>query len=430
MLTTLFGRYPNVFSVWMGKELYIGLSRPKDLEIILNRCLNKGNVYEYTEDYFYDSLITAPVNIWKERRKVINKAFHMTIINSFAEKFLEGGNSLVLNFKGKCNGEPFDVLPSVWRVTFDVACATLGNVDSNLLKGQDQYMLDLMSSHRIIFGRFYNPLYRFNFFWRRSSFGKEAQIIKQRTWNFIDQMIDLKRRTSDGNFQQNYFLDLLIRLEDEKKMSHEEVVKEVQFMFAASHETTAVTVSAVLLALGMHPDIQERIFEELESIFGKSDRDVTLDDVNKMDYLKRVIKDTLRLFPTIPFIARRVDQDLRTDSSFYPRGSTVLIPMAHLNRKAEFWPDPLKFDPDRFLTEENQNVPRCTFIPFSYGPRNCMGVKYAMLSMQFTLSTLLRQYKVTSSNYKTIQEIDFGMTIVARPKRGYIISIEKRNRYI
>jgi hypothetical protein len=59
-----------------------------------------------------------------------------------------------------------------------------------------------------------------------------------------------------------------------------------------------------------------------------------------------------------------------------------------------------------------------------------LGVKYAMLSMQFTLSTLLRHYKVTSSNYKTIQEIDFGMTIVARPKRGYIISIEKRNRYI
>jgi cytochrome P450 len=58
--------------------------------------------------------------------------------------------------------------------------------------------------------------------------------------------------------------------------------------------------------------LQERIFEELESIFGKSDRDVTLDDVNKMDYLKRVIKETLRLFPTIPFIARRVDQDLRT----------------------------------------------------------------------------------------------------------------------
>jgi cytochrome P450 len=64
-----------------------------------------------------------------------------------------------------------------------------------------------------------------------------------------------------GNFQQNYFLDLLIRLEDEKKMSHEEVVKEVQFMFAASHETTAVTVSAVLLALGMHPDIQVGIIK-------------------------------------------------------------------------------------------------------------------------------------------------------------------------
>ena len=103
------------------------------------------------------------------------------------------------------------------------------------------------------------------------------------------------------------------------------------------------------------------------------DRTITLEDLPKLKYTERVIKETLRIFPGAPFIGRVVEEDITLPDLVIPKGSNLAIGYLHLHRSPKYWDDPLKFDPDRFLPERSLNRHPYTWLPFSGGPRNCVG---------------------------------------------------------
>ncbi|KAI2474361.1 hypothetical protein C4B38_000445, partial [Diabrotica virgifera virgifera] len=115
----------------------------------------------------------------------------------------------------------------------------------------------------------------------------------------------------------------------------------------------------------------QKVFEELIDILGP-DRRVFPDDLPQMKYLERVVKETLRLFPAVPLLARTLQDDIDAGDMVFPSGSSVLVGTVFVHRNPVHWPDPLKFDPDRFLPENAAKRHPCTYIPFSYGPRNCI----------------------------------------------------------
>ncbi|CAH1380093.1 unnamed protein product [Tenebrio molitor] len=144
-----------------------------------------------------------------------------------------------------------------------------------------------------------------------------------------------------------------------------------------------------------------------------------------MDYLERVIKETMRLFPAVPLIRRSVDEDPKLDSHVLPKGSDLIISLVSLHRRPDIWKDPLVFDPDRFLEENEASRPDYSYLPFSYGRRNCIGFKHAMLSMKTTLAIFFRNYKVQTTEYKSVEDVDFPLSIVAYPKRGCKVKLQK-----
>ncbi|XP_063924655.1 cytochrome P450 4g1-like [Zophobas morio] len=221
-----------------------------------------------------------------------------------------------------------------------------------------------------------------------------------------------------------------MNLDRNQEVPHDYVLEESQIMFFVGTEISAAVLSSILLVLGMYPDVQKKIDEELNAIFGDSDRDPTLEDVNHMQYLDRVLKETMRLLPPLPFIMRYIDENVRLGPYVLPKDTRFIVPVAVVHRRPEFWPDPDKFDPDRFLPEEAEKRPVCSYIPFSYGARNCIAYKYGLLSIKIILSTFLRSYRITSSNYKSIQDIDLFIHVVAKPKNGYKITIEKKDKVV
>mgnify|MGYP005983863579 FL=1 len=119
--------------------------------------------------------------------------------------------------------------------------------------------------------------------------------------------------------------------------------------------------------------------------------DPTLEEINRLEYVERVIKETLRLIPLVPFLMRSNEADITSgnlnssqnlspktgffpDPFVFPAGCNFLIPVVTLHRDPEVWPEPEKFDPDRFLPDEVAKRHRCSFIPFSFGSRNCIGL--------------------------------------------------------
>lgn len=209
-----------------------------------------------------------------------------------------------------------------------------------------------------------------------------------------------------------------------------DIKEEVDTIMFEGHDTTAAGSSFVLCLLGIHQDIQDRVCKELYQIFGDSEREATFNDTMEMKYLERVIMESLRLYPPVPLIARKVNQDvqLASEDHIIPAGSTVVVGTYKIHRRPDIYNNPDRFDPDNFLPERTQNRHYYSFIPFSAGPRSCVGRKYAMLKLKVLLSTILRKYRIKSS--LTQDDFKLQADIILKRTDGFRIEIEPRKRVV
>ncbi|KAF4517533.1 hypothetical protein B566_EDAN005096, partial [Ephemera danica] len=143
--------------------------------------------------------------------------------------------------------------------------------------------------------------------------------------------------------------------------------------------------------------LQAKVVEELVEVFGNSGRVPDVADLANLKYLERCIKESLRLCPSILFIERLIKEDVQIEKFLIPSGCTATFSLYTLHRDPEFFPEPEKFDPDRFLPENSQGRHPYAYMPFSAGPRNCIGQKYALLEQKTVLSTVLRRFRVEAA---------------------------------
>lgn len=166
-----------------------------------------------------------------------------------------------------------------------------------------------------------------------------------------------------------------------------EIKEQVDTIMFEGHDTTAAASSFFLSLMGIHQDIQEKVVQELYDIFGDSDRPATFQDTLEMKYLERCLMETLRLFPPVPIIARELKEDLKISDGQYtvPAGATVIVTTFLLHRDENIYPNPTKFNPDNFLPERQANRHYYAFIPFSAGPRSCVGKELTLYQFFFNL---------------------------------------------
>ncbi|XP_063231457.1 cytochrome P450 4g1-like [Bacillus rossius redtenbacheri] len=218
-----------------------------------------------------------------------------------------------------------------------------------------------------------------------------------------------------------------IKVENPGLLSIEELQDQVMIIIAGGTDTTAYAVATTLMLLGLHQDVQRKVLQEQASIFGEdTSRPATTRDLQQMVYLEQVINETMRLYPVVPFVARRVDEDVSVNSYTLPAGTIVLIPIYLVHRNPEYFPNPGTFDPDRFSRENSACHPACSFIPFSYGRKMCLGKSYAYMAMKTMLSVLLRRYEVLEYGSRDDME-SFKFEMFLKFKHGHSIRLRQRN---
>nr|CAD7402230.1 unnamed protein product [Timema cristinae] len=425
--------YGSIIRLWLGADLFVVLSDPKYIENvsremrktpeIIHMLQTTSNATDWVSNLdlgvkgsqvqfecnALDHLDKAEIVIllwqrakWKSHRKIITPTFHFKILENFMDVFNLNGQKLVDKLQKEVNGPEFDICPYVTLCTLDIICETAMGISIN---AQDGGSADFVEATKVITDaiicRTFKPWLQPEIFFRMSPTGKghakalevlhglTEKVIQTRKAEYLSKHNSTQEDSSEnendiGAKKRRAFLDMLLEsVQDGNMMSDADIREEVDtFMFA------------------------EKAVEELNSIFGDSNRNATYRDIQEMKYLEMVIKENQRLLPSVPIFTRNLKQDVAIDGYIIPKGANVAIAPILIHRDPNLFPDPEIFNPERFSPENSLGRHPYQFISFSAGARNCIGQKYAMLEMKSTVSKVLRNYRLLpGSTTNKIEEL-------------------------
>lgn len=468
--------YNEVIRLWIGPRLMVFLVDPRDVEVILSShvYIDKSTEYRFFKPWLGNGLLISSGQKWRSHRKLIAPTFHLNVLKSFIDLFNANSRAVVEKMRNEGNKE-FDCHNYMSELTVEILLETaMGVSKSTQGRSGFEYAMAVMKMCDILHLRHTKVWLRPDWLFNLTKYGKDQikllEIIHGLTKRVIQRkkeeyksgkrnIIDVTAKKNEsktnnttvvegvsfgqssglkddldvdddvGEKKRQAFLDLLIEAgQDGITLTDEEVKQQVDTIMFEGHDTTASGSSFFLTMMGCHPDIQEKVIQELDEIFGDSDRPATFQDTLQMKYLERCLLETLRMYPPVPIIAREIKTDLKLVTGDYtvPAGCTVVIATFKLHRQPHIYPNPDVFDPDNFLPEKTANRHYYAFVPFSAGPRSCVGRKYAMLKLKIVLSTILRNFRVKSD----IKEADFRLTadIILKRAEGFKIKLEPRRQ--
>ncbi|XP_023218032.1 cytochrome P450 4C1-like isoform X2 [Centruroides sculpturatus] len=432
---------------WGGYH-YIVLSHPDVAQEALknNTVINKDWIYNILHPWLGTGLLTSSNDKWRHRRKLLTPAFHFRILENFQGIFNDHSNILVEKLKNKKRNEEFLIDELISLCTLDIIGDSAMGVRFNTQdRSHSDYGVAINDITSAVIQWFTKPWYWFSFIFNLSPLGKkfykdidtihefDRKVIREKKQKMIE---ELKDNQTIDNFQEEKevtgvkkrraFLDLLLyhHLTD-KSLNEEDIREEVDTFMFAGYDTSAMGISWSLYLLGLHPDIQEKVYREQEEIFGEdTNNSITSEDLRKMKYLERVVKETLRIYPPATFIARKNSSDLKVGDYILPAQSSLVINIYGIHHNPIVFVNPEVFDPDRFLPENCEKRHPFAFLPFSAGPRNCIGQKFAMMEMKTVLANVVRHFRVKSLDHR--DKIFESADVILRPKFGIRMTVEKR----
>ncbi|XP_029163052.1 cytochrome P450 4C1-like [Nylanderia fulva] len=402
----------GIFVYWIGLNPFISIYKPEFIETILPSTVNieKGETYKLLHSWLGMGLLTSTGKQWFHDRKLIGPTFHFSILDQFAIVMSEKSEILTKCLEkevAKNPGKAINIFPFCNNVALDVICETAMGVDVRAQEVETMYTTTIHRNSVLILKRLFQPWLWSEWAYNLVPTGKEYKSAVNRLHKFTNEVISKKKiaRESQNGFvksenedededidmrkrKRKAFLDLLLdqNEKDEAPLTDDEVRAQVDTFMFEGHDTTAVAITWTLFLLGNNLEQQEKVHQELDEVFQDSETPATVKELSQLKYLERVIKETLRIFPSVPFIFRKLTEDVKIGDYTLPKDTTVSIEILFTQTNPEVWPDPEKFDPDRFLPENVRNRNPYAYIPFSAGPRNCIGQRFALLEEKTILT--------------------------------------------
>nr|CAD7203649.1 unnamed protein product [Timema douglasi] len=442
--------YSPTFRLWMGPKLLIFFTEPDDFEVILNHpnVISRSFSYKITEKFFGQGLFNSRKEIWRRHRKIMNQIFNPKLVQSYVKTFNQESKILINLMEEHSDGNKFDVLDYMRVITLDIIVQTILGINMNIQMNDRKNVIDSMQAlKKWAHLGLADPLYWIKNYipflnTRYNSIKSICHQMRQFSTNVINKKLnELKEEEKISpnycfeteqatGFRFKSFLELVLMSSENncELLKMLEIQDETVMLMTTGTNNTAFMLSCILMLLGLHQDVQQRVVDELVGIFDHDiHRDTTIEDLREMNYLHQVIKEALRLYQVTPIIGREVEgEDINVNGCTVPVGASVFLLFHAAHRDPRLFPDPNKFDPDRFSPGRRRGEHKYSFNPFSGGPRNCIGMRYARMVMQFVLSTILKHYQVLPGNSREDME-HLTMEATLHITKGYNIRLRSRN---
>uniref|UniRef100_A0A1A9W294 Cytochrome P450 n=1 Tax=Glossina brevipalpis TaxID=37001 RepID=A0A1A9W294_9MUSC len=440
-------KYGKIHRLWILNNLDIVIMNAKHCEAILSsqQIIKKGIHYEILVDWLGHGLITSTGKKWHTRRRVITPTFHFQILEQFIDIFDQQSTILVEKLYNKADSQtPINIYPEISLNALDIISETAMGVKVNAQENPNiEYVRALASVCKVMGERFVTPVYRFGQLYRLIAPNGYRQLQHNINilHNFTNEVIE-KRRSAlekdiqDGTYEKNVTIDdvaakkrmalldvLLLSSANGNPLSNEDIREEVVTFMFAGHDTTTSAISFALYMISRYPLVQDRLFAEIQHVLSNDkNKTLTYKNLQELKYMECVIKETLRLYPPVASIGRHVTEDIVIDDLNIPAGANISLAFYMIFRDPDYFDEPELFKPERFDFDADQKINPFAFTPFSAGPRNCIGQKFAMLEMKSTISKMLRHFELLPLG----PEVRTVFHIITRSSTGIHLGLKPR----
>lgn len=393
-MTDLVRRYGSPLEVRLGNVVIVPITRPEHVQHVLiegRGIYQKLGEIEPLRLLVGQGLFSSEGEAWQSQRRLMQPHFTPKAVQRYASDMRAAVEQMLRRWSGRSEVE---ALFESMRMAMDVIGRTMFGVpeigEAGPLGRAIGTALELAS--RRLFEPMVLPL------WVPTAKNRRFVAAKREVDRFIYDLIGKRRSGATGSDESRDLLDVLIAARDDesgRRMNDDQLRDEVMTVFIAGHETTAVTLTWALVLVARHPQVMARLQAEADALT----EDIPgLEDIPKLAYTRQVIDETLRLYPAVWAIPRTAARDDVLDGYPIAAGSIVTVLVHEVHRQPDVWPDPERFDPERFTPaaiQERQNAAhnlKAAYMPFGAGHRICIGMHFALLELVIALAAIARRY--------------------------------------
>nr|UZE89903.1 cytochrome P450 CYP9GK5 [Chrysoperla zastrowi sillemi]UZE89906.1 cytochrome P450 CYP9GK5 [Chrysoperla zastrowi sillemi] len=465
-LNSLYNAFPNekcvgMFSFGTAPALLI-----RDPELLKQITIKDFNYFtDHTKSFFKDgfdtlidrNLFTLSGNEWRDMRATLSPAFTgskmrglFNMMNDCSEQFVSYYSNKVKNAKD--SHLEVELKKSFTRFTNDIIASAVFGVKCDSLNNEQNefYLMGCKAAYfatwRILLSNFCPWILKFlnlggvipeecckyfkNLVYETKAVRERENIIRPDILHLLIQA--QKGALKDDSVEENKgFVGTESKtVGNIKKLDDDDIAAQAFLFFLGGFETTSILMCFTIFELALNPDIQERLLNEIQNTLSESNGEFSYDVVHKMKYLDMIVTETLRKWPPAPITDRvttknykiQVGKKLITLEPGFP----ITVPIIGFHRDPQYYPNPEKFDPERFNDENKKNIKPLTFCPFGAGPRLCIGARFAVMNAKIIIFHMIKNFEVILVKNSTVPPVlssKSGNTIL---ENGFHVGLKLR----
>jgi len=409
--------YGQIAHFMLGPQHTVFVNDPEHIENVLvahDWNFVKGRGLKRARRVLGRGLLTSEGNFHRRQRRLAQPAFHKQRIAGYAAVMTEYADRTANRWSG---GETVDIAQEMMRLTLAIVAKTLFDADVESEAGEiGQALTDVLK----MFETFSSPLTDILDKLPTPANRRIARA-RQRLDDTIYRIIEDRRESGED---RGDLLSMLLMAQDEEGsggMSDEQLRDELMTLFLAGHETTANALAWTWYLLSQNPEVEARLHTELDQVL--DGRVPSFEDTPRLDYTERVLTESMRSYPPVWVMGRRAVGSYKVGEYTIPAGSIVLLSQYVMHHDEHYYPEPFKFDPERWTPEARATRPKYSYFPFGGGPRLCIGEQFAWTEGILIIATLARRWKLRTVSSQPVQ---LQPLITLRPKNGIRMAVEPR----
>ncbi|XP_049425828.1 cytochrome P450 4F3 [Epinephelus fuscoguttatus] len=369
-------------------------------------------IYGHLRPWLGQSLLLSDGEVWSRKRRLLTPAFHFDILKSYVARFNTSTNTMHekwrhLVAKGTTNIEMFD---HITLMTLDSLLKCAFSYNSNCQRSTSEYVSAIVELSDLVIDRRQKILHHWDWIYWRTQQGKQFKRALSIVHRFTREVVQKRRalisqqKNTETDFstapqRKKDFVDIILLAKDEngRGLTDEEIQAEANTFMFAGHDTTGSAICWTLYNLARHDHYQEQCRQEVMDLLqGRDTHEIEWEDMSSLPFTTMCIRESLRLHSPVQAVTRRYTQDMVLPGDLIvPKGAITLVSIYGTHHNPAVWTNPHEYQPLRFDPANKEGQASHAFIPFSSGPRNCIGQKFALAELRVVVALTLLRFRLT-----------------------------------